>query len=91
MTGTRMSMPFQKYFDKLYFDMAGYAGGMNAVKCALTTISPSRLVFGTDYPQNFIENPAGIKTYIDNLKKLNLDEESKELMLGGNARRLLRI
>lgn len=89
MTGSRMRMPFQKYFDKLYFDLAGFVGGMNAVRCALTTIRPNRLVFGTDYPQNFIENPAGIKTYINHLKKLGLDRESKELMLGGNARRLL--
>ena len=89
MTGTRMRMPFQRYFDKLYFDLAGFSGGMNAVKCALTTISPSRLVFGTDYPQTFIDNAAGIRAYINNLKKLDLDKKSKELMLGGNAKRLL--
>lgn len=89
MKGSRMSMPFQYYFDKLYFDMAGFKGGMKAVRCALTTIRPSRLVFGTDYPQNFIENPLEIKSYIDHLKALEVDEESKALMLGGNARRLL--
>jgi predicted TIM-barrel fold metal-dependent hydrolase len=91
MTGTRMSMPFQNYFEKLYFDLAGFAGGMNAVKCALTAIHPSRLVFGTDYPQNFIENPMKIKTYIDNLRKFDLDEENKKQILGENARRLLRL
>ncbi|MBI2358296.1 MAG: amidohydrolase [Deltaproteobacteria bacterium] len=89
MKGSRMSMPFQYYFDKLYFDMAGFRGGMNAVRCALTTIRPSRLVFGTDYPQNFMENPMEIKGYIDHLKALEIDGESKALMLGGNARRLL--
>ncbi len=91
MTGTRMSMPFQNYFEKLYFDLAGFAGGMNAVKCALTSIHPSRLVFATDYPQNFLENPGRIKTYIDNLKKLDLDEENKKQILGENARRLLQL
>jgi predicted TIM-barrel fold metal-dependent hydrolase len=91
MTGTRMRMPFQSYFEKIYFDMAGFAGGMNAVKCALTSIHPSRLVFGTDYPQNFLENPARIKDYIDNLKKFDLDEESKKQIFGENAKRLLRL
>ena len=87
--GTLISKPFQEYFDKLYFDMGGYGGGMNAVNCALTTINPHRLVFATDYPQNFTANPAGIKTYIENIKKLNIDEESKALILGGNASMLL--
>ena len=32
-----------------------------------------------------------IKIYIENIKKLELDDESKELMLGGNAKRLLGI
>jgi aminocarboxymuconate-semialdehyde decarboxylase len=87
--GTRHCMRFDEYFDKLYFNLAGHHGGMNSVKCALTTISPTRLVFGTDYPQEFSEDPMKIKTYIENIKKLDIDEESKELMLGKNASRLL--
>jgi len=89
MTSNRMRKSFHEYFEKLYFNMAGYAGGMNAVTCAMTTIRPSRLVFGTDYPQNFLDNPTAIKTYIDHLKKFPIDEESKDLMLGGNAKSLL--
>jgi predicted TIM-barrel fold metal-dependent hydrolase len=87
--GTRHCMRFDEYFDKLYFNLAGHHGGMNSVKCALTTISPTRLIFGTDYPQEFSEDPMKIKTYIENIKKLDIDEESKELMLGKNASRLL--
>jgi len=88
--GTRTTKSFDEYFDTLYFNLAGHHGGMNSVKCALTSISPSRLVFGTDYPQEFFgEDPANIKTYIENIKKLDIDAESKELMLGGNAKRLL--
>jgi predicted TIM-barrel fold metal-dependent hydrolase len=62
---------------------------MNSVKCALTTIRPNRLLFGTDFPQEFIEDPMKIKTYIEEMKKLDLDKGSIELMLGGNARRVL--
>jgi aminocarboxymuconate-semialdehyde decarboxylase len=87
--GTRHRMPFDEYFDKLYFNLAGHHGGMNSVKCALTTISPTRLIFGTDYPQEFSEDPIKIKAYIENIKKLDIDEESKDLMLGKNASKLL--
>jgi len=89
--GARINKSFDTYFKKIYFNLAGHAGGMNSVKCALTTITPSRLVFATDYPQNFSEDPMKIRSYIENIKQLEIDEESKELMLGGNAARLLRL
>ncbi len=81
--------PLHHYFSKIYFDMAGFEGGMKAVKCALTTISPKRLVFGTDYPPNFVDDAKGIRRYIENIRKLDLDEKSKEDMLGNNAAKLL--
>jgi len=86
-----ISTPINSYFSKIYFDMAGFEGGMNAVRCALTTISPKRLVFGTDYPPNFVDDAEGIRNYINNIRKLNLDKESIEDMLGNNAARLLRL
>ena len=90
--GTKTSLPFDEYFNRIYFDLAGHHGGMSSVKCALTNISPHRLVFGTDYPQEFFgEDPVNIKTYVENMKGLEIDQESKEIMLGGNARRLLRL
>ena len=89
--GTSNRLPFDTHFNKIYFNLAGHHGGMNSVRCALTAIHPSRLVFGTDYPQEFSEDPMKIKSYIENIRKLELDEGSKELMLGGNAGRLLRL
>jgi len=82
---------FEKCFDKIYFDMAGFEGGMNSVKCALTTISPEKLVFATDYPYNFTYDPQGVKDYIGNIRKLDLPSKSIEAMLGGNAVQLLGI
>ncbi|MCK5427939.1 MAG: amidohydrolase [Anaerolineales bacterium] len=88
---------FQKYFNKLYFDMAGYEGGMNAVKCALTTIKPERLLFGSDYYPNFTGSPDGAKDaadcgkYIEHIKALDLPEETIDDILAGNAKKLLSI
>src|SRR5574341_2062343 len=44
---------FGEYFDMLYFDMAGFEGGLTALNCGLLGIRPERLVFATDYPQDF--------------------------------------
>jgi predicted TIM-barrel fold metal-dependent hydrolase len=87
--GTRMRRSFDEYLSKLYFNLAGHWGGMQSVACALTTISPSRLVFATDYPQNFSTDPMEIKTYIENIKHLNIAELDKQAILGGNAKELL--
>jgi predicted TIM-barrel fold metal-dependent hydrolase len=86
--GALHRMSFHEHFEKIYFNLAGHYGGMNSVKNALLNISPTRLLFGTDYPHD-LDDPLNIKTYIDNIKKLEIGKEGKDLMLGGNARRLL--
>ncbi len=96
----RFKLPssFDDYFDRLYFDMAGFEGSPSALRCALEAIRPERLVFATDYPQNFNNNDPkqgrsvdGVGEYIDDIRRLPLDERVKEDMLGGNAARLLKI
>lgn len=51
----RFKLPkaFDQYFDRLYFDMAGFEGSPIALRCALEAIKPERMIFATDYPQNF--------------------------------------
>jgi predicted TIM-barrel fold metal-dependent hydrolase len=80
---------FNEHFNKVYFNMAGREIGMETVKCALTNISPRRLLFGTDYPPNFVNDPIGMKTYIEKIRQLDLDKESIEAMLGTNGMTLI--
>ncbi|HMA81866.1 MAG TPA: amidohydrolase family protein, partial [Candidatus Binatia bacterium] len=96
----RFKLPrsFDDYFDLLYFDMAGFEGSPIALRCALEAIRPERMVFGTDYPQNFNSSDPkqgksvdGVGDYIDEIRKLALDEKIKENMLGRNAAKLLKI
>ncbi len=82
---------YQKYFDKLYFNMAGREIGVQTITCALTNISPKRLLFGTDYPPNFMNNADGMRSYVDAIKKLDLDKEAIDAMLGGNAAKLFHL
>ena len=80
---------FRRLFDTLYFDMAGFEGGMNAVKCALTTIEPNRILFGTDYPYNFHTDGKEVARYIRDIRELDLSRDEINGMLGGNATRIL--
>jgi len=86
-----ISKPWREYFNKLYFSMAGREAGIASVKCALTTINPRKLMFGTDWTWNFAGNPQGAKRYIDEIRKLDLPEDEIDAMLGGNAAELLGI
>ena len=73
----RFKLPksFEEYFDRLYFDMAGFEGSPIALRCALEGIRPERLVFATDYPQNFNNSDPkqgksvdGVSEYIDEIR-----------------------
>lgn len=96
----RFKLPksFDDYFDQLYFDMAGFEGSPIALRCALEVIKPERLVFATDYPQNFNssdpkqgKNINGVSEYIEEIRRLPLASQMKEDMLGGTAAKLLKL
>ena len=96
----RFKLPksFGDYFDRLYFDMAGFEGSPIALRCAMEGIRPERMVFATDYPQNFNnddpkvgKNVDGIRDYIAEIQTLPLDRKTKNDMLGGTAARLLKL
>jgi aminocarboxymuconate-semialdehyde decarboxylase len=86
-----ISKPYREYFDKLYFNMAGREAGMAAVKCALTNISPRKLLFGTDWPLNYDYYPKEVRRYVEEIRKLDLPKDDIDAMLGGNAIELLKI
>ena len=79
-------------------DMAGFEGGLVALNCALEGIRPERLVFASDYPQDFtgVNSDTGkgmteLRDYIETIRKLPLSEPRKEAMLGGTAASLLKL
>jgi predicted TIM-barrel fold metal-dependent hydrolase len=96
----RFNLPqrFEDYFDRLYFDMAGFEGSPIALRCALESIRPERMIFATDYPQNFNNSDPkqgqsidGVRLYIEQIAQLPLAETVKQAMLGGTAATLLKI
>jgi aminocarboxymuconate-semialdehyde decarboxylase len=93
-----LKRPFADYFDMLYFDLAGFEGGLPALHCALQSIRPERLVFASDYPQDFtgVNTDTGrgmkeLRAYIDSVRALSLPESVKDAILGGTATQLLKL
>lgn len=86
-----ISKPWREYFNKLYFNMAGREHGMETVECALTNIRPDRMLFATDWPFNYDNDPQGVKAYVEDIRKLDLPAEAIKGVLGANAASLLGI
>jgi aminocarboxymuconate-semialdehyde decarboxylase len=93
-----LKKPFGSYFDMLYFDLAGFEGCLPALHCALQGIRSDRLVFATDYPQDFsgVNTDTGrglkeIRAYIAAVAALDMEPDQKEAILSGTAKRLLKL
>ncbi len=93
-----LKRPFADYFDMLYFDLAGFECGLAALHCALQVIRSERLVFASDYPQDFtgVNTDTGrgmkeLKAYIDTVRALALSDATKEAILGRTAAQLLKL
>lgn len=86
-----ISKPWTEYFNKLYFNLAGRQVGIASIKCALTNISPTKLMFATDYPSNFEDDPQEVRRYIEEIRKIGLLQNEVAGILGGNAVKLLDI
>jgi len=83
------SRPWNEYFDKLYFNMAGRGRGVATLKSLLTCVSPDRIMFATDWPPNFENEPKACREFIADIRALDLPQADVDAMLGGTAMSLL--
>ena len=67
-------------------------GSPEAYNCGYAFFGPDRMIYGTDYPfganagENFIT-----KKNLEGVKAMDIPQEAKEKILGGNAEKLLKI
>jgi aminocarboxymuconate-semialdehyde decarboxylase len=80
---------FGEYLERLYFDTAGFAGGMRAFRAGFEVFGADHLLFGSDYPQDFIEGEQ-IKTYVDNVNSYLSSDDNRKIM-GENAIRIFQL
>jgi aminocarboxymuconate-semialdehyde decarboxylase len=92
-----LKRPFGYYFDMLYFDLAGFEG-VSQLCIVPSKASPERLVFASDYPQDFtgVNTDTGkgiqeLRNYIDTIRKLPLNDGATDAILGRTSAGLLKL
>lgn len=83
----------EKEFDhyiarNLFFDTGGLFGSIKAIHAALTELPASRIVFGTDYPQE-IRDPETMASFVKDIKESDLPQEVINGILGDNGAHLI--
>ena len=74
-----------EYLKMIYFDTVSYHAP--AVECAIKTVGVDRLIFGTDSPMLVALKKRGL----DLIDELGLKSPDKQMVLGGTARKLLKL
>lgn len=85
--GIKPERDFDYYLrERLVFDAAGFCGDIRALKTALIELPASRIVFGTDYPQE-IRSREAARDYVNAVRALGKDGDR---ILSGNVNLLLK-
>lgn len=86
-----MKQGFDKLIDRVYINTAGSGGWIPAVKQALLGWRTDRLCFGSDHPFEFQGRGEDFKAFVSNIEGLDIPDEEKANVLGGNAKRLFKV
>jgi len=85
--GRKPQREFDDYINENFvFDTAGFCGAMGGVKTALVELPPSRIVFGTDFPQE-IRSHEAMRGYVNDIRALGAIGNQ---ILSGNVDLLLK-
>jgi aminocarboxymuconate-semialdehyde decarboxylase len=79
-----------EYWGNFYGDTA-MDGTVAAYPCGYAFFGPERMVFGTDYPFSAEEGEEFVRENLAGVKAMNIPAEDLEKILGGNAKKLLKI
>ena len=80
-----------EYFKNVYGDSAVSAGPPEAYACGYAFFGPDRVVYGSDYPFGAELGEKQLRGNMAGLKSLNIPAGDMQKVLGGNAKRLLKI
>jgi predicted TIM-barrel fold metal-dependent hydrolase len=79
----RIDRPPSEILRDIYFDTV--TTHVPALRCALETLSPAQLLFGTDYPHV----PGGLQAFVDVVRQAIPDVETRRLVGSDTARALM--
>jgi len=81
----RISQPPSEYLRNFYYDSVNF--DIKALKLAVDFAGVDHILAGSDYPHQI----GSLKQMVESIKSLDVSEEEKAEMLGGNAKKLLEI
>jgi predicted TIM-barrel fold metal-dependent hydrolase len=79
-----------QYYGNIYGDTA-IDGTTAAYPCGYAFFGPDRLMYGTDYPFGDDEGEAYIRDNLAGVKTMQIPSKDMQKILGGNAKKLLKI
>ena len=71
------------YLKEFYYDTVNFDPG--ALRLAVEFAGPRRILAGSDYPHRI----GSLRAMLDSLRRLDISDEERAMILGGNAARLL--
>ena len=80
----RISKPPTEYLKRFFYDNANFH--LPALRCALETVGPDRLMLGSDYPFAV----GDVEKMVSTFEALGLTPEQRERIESGNALSVLR-
>jgi predicted TIM-barrel fold metal-dependent hydrolase len=79
-----------EYFKRMFADTV-VNGSLGALECAYRFYGASHIVFATDFPFGPEKGERWIEEALRSIRDLAIPEDEKEMILDGNARRLLKL
>jgi predicted TIM-barrel fold metal-dependent hydrolase len=86
----KLPRPITEYWKQIYGDTA-MDGTMAAFPCGYAFLGSDRMVYGTDYPMGPEDGEFFIRENLIGIRAMAIPEEEKAKILGGNAKKLLKI
>lgn len=80
-----ISQPPSEYLRNFYYDSVNF--DTNALKLAVDFAGADHILAGSDYPHQI----GSLKQMVESIESLDVSDEEKAAMLGGNAKKLLKI
>lgn len=88
--GEKLLRPISEYWRNIFGDTA-VDGNLAAYPCGYAFFGPERMMYGTDYPFGAEGGEKFIRANLEGVRSMNIPTEHIEKIVGGNAKKLLKI
>ena len=87
----KLPRDFSEYWKNIYGDSALSGGPLESYACGYAFFGPDHVLYGSDYPFGPETGERFVRANMAGLTSLNIPAADMEKILGGNAKRLLKI